>query len=158
MFAGCGNSMASGAENVTLADCSFACAGDATELCGAGSKCLALLRLLELRSSDRFPTRPSQRLLEWHRAPASSHYCPLRRRLEVSRLLQVSTPADHESVYLLNPNSDSVNARVLTLGVPVPGNFTVEGCTEACFNSNFPLAGMEFAEQCCQLFDGSQPR
>ncbi|TBU26664.1 hypothetical protein BD311DRAFT_666990 [Dichomitus squalens] len=44
--------------------------------------------------------------------------------------------------------NDSVNARVLPTGVNVPGNFTVEGCTEACFNANFPLAGMEFAAQC----------
>ncbi|KAI0820881.1 hypothetical protein BC628DRAFT_1412846 [Trametes gibbosa] len=44
--------------------------------------------------------------------------------------------------------SDSVNARVLTVGVNVPGPFTVEGCTEACFNNNFPIAGMEFATQC----------
>lgn len=46
--------------------------------------------------------------------------------------------------------SDSVNARVLTVGVNVPGPFTVEGCTQACFNDNFPVAGMEFAAQCCK--------
>ena len=49
--------------------------------------------------------------------------------------------------------SDSVNARVLSVGVNVPGNFTVEGCTEACFNANFPIAGMEFAAQCCGCND-----
>ncbi|PIL32445.1 hypothetical protein GSI_05147 [Ganoderma sinense ZZ0214-1] len=44
--------------------------------------------------------------------------------------------------------NDSVNARALPTGVNVPGNFTVEGCTEACFEADFPLAGMEFADQC----------
>ncbi|KAL7277999.1 hypothetical protein ACG7TL_007952 [Trametes sanguinea] len=44
--------------------------------------------------------------------------------------------------------NDSVNARVLAVGVNVDGPFTVEGCTTACFNNNFPLAGMEFAGQC----------
>ena len=46
-------------------------------------------------------------------------------------------------------SSDSVNARVLSVGINVPGNFTVEGCTDACFSNNYPLAGMEFATQCC---------
>ena len=49
--------------------------------------------------------------------------------------------------------SDSVNARVLSVGVNVPGNFTVEGCTQACFENNYPLAGMEFATQCCTFRD-----
>ncbi|KAH9896068.1 hypothetical protein C8Q73DRAFT_463729 [Cubamyces lactineus] len=44
--------------------------------------------------------------------------------------------------------NDSVNARVLSVGVNVDGPFTVESCTTACFNNNFPLAGMEFAGQC----------
>ncbi|KAI0764219.1 hypothetical protein BD413DRAFT_483077 [Trametes elegans] len=44
--------------------------------------------------------------------------------------------------------NDSVNARVLSVGVNVPGPFTVEGCTTACFDANYPLAGMEFADQC----------
>ncbi|KAI0631805.1 hypothetical protein C8Q77DRAFT_1219134 [Trametes polyzona] len=44
--------------------------------------------------------------------------------------------------------TDNVNTRTLTVGVNVPGPFTVEGCTQACFNDNFPLAGVEFATQC----------
>ncbi|OBZ73298.1 putative fungistatic metabolite [Grifola frondosa] len=44
--------------------------------------------------------------------------------------------------------NDSVNARVLAVGVNVLGNFTVEGCTDACFNAGYPLSGMEYATQC----------
>ncbi|KAI0667510.1 hypothetical protein C8Q78DRAFT_1105323 [Trametes maxima] len=56
--------------------------------------------------------------------------------------------------------NDSVNARVLAVGVNVPGPFTVEGCTTACQNANFPLAGMEFAGQCfcdTQIENGGAP-
>ncbi|KAJ8496398.1 hypothetical protein ONZ51_g1161 [Trametes cubensis] len=44
--------------------------------------------------------------------------------------------------------NDSVDARVLAVGVNVDGPFTVESCTTACFNNNFPFAGMEYAGQC----------
>ncbi|KAI0808290.1 hypothetical protein C8Q74DRAFT_1189458 [Fomes fomentarius] len=57
----------------------------------------------------------------------------------------VPSVGDWQSLGCFN---DSVNARVLSVGINVPGNFTVEGCTEACFNANFPVAGMEFAAQC----------
>ncbi|KAI0641646.1 hypothetical protein C8Q79DRAFT_918971 [Trametes meyenii] len=56
--------------------------------------------------------------------------------------------------------NDSVDARVLAVGVNVPGPFTVEGCTTACQDANFPLAGVEFAGQCfcdTQIENGGAP-
>lgn len=42
--AGCGNEIANGGTNVTESDCNFACTGDASEICGAGSESGRLLR------------------------------------------------------------------------------------------------------------------
>jgi len=47
--------------------------------------------------------------------------------------------------------SDSVVARVLANGVNVVGQVSIETCTAACFNAGYPLAGAEYAGQCCKF-------
>jgi hypothetical protein len=50
-------------------------------------------------------------------------------------------------------NSDGT-PRVLSVGTAVSGgtsNNSVESCTAACFASGYPLAGVEFSDECCTL-------
>ena len=50
-------------------------------------------------------------------------------------------------------NSDGT-PRVLSVGTTVNGgstNNSVESCTAACFASGFPLAGVEYSDECCTL-------
>lgn len=44
--------------------------------------------------------------------------------------------------------SDSAT-RALPHGTGVTGSVTVESCTTACYNAGYPLAGMEYADECC---------
>ncbi|TDL22721.1 WSC-domain-containing protein [Rickenella mellea] len=44
--------------------------------------------------------------------------------------------------------ADSTSSRQLSNLVPVNGIFTVENCLQACNNADFPLAGLEFGNQC----------
>lgn len=45
--------------------------------------------------------------------------------------------------------SDDAFGRVFTTENPDNANLTVESCIELCDSSNFTVAGMEFAVQCC---------
>ncbi|RPD53575.1 galactose oxidase [Lentinus tigrinus ALCF2SS1-7] len=119
----CGNSIANGGTNVTETDCSFACTGNSTELCGAGNR-------LSVYWNGVPPPPPP---------------------------ITVPSVGLWDSLGCFN---DSVDARVLSVGVNVPGNFSVEGCTEACFGANYPLAGVEFGAQCfcdTQIENGGAP-
>ena len=60
-------------------------------------------------------------------------------------------------------NSDGA-PRVLSVGTAVSGgasNNSVESCTAACFASGYPLAGVEYSDECCMLiysiFRGASP-
>ncbi|KAL4076636.1 glyoxal oxidase [Scleroderma yunnanense] len=44
--------------------------------------------------------------------------------------------------------NDSTATRALTHGTAVTGQVTVESCTTACQNSGYPLAGVEYADEC----------
>ncbi|CAK5270562.1 unnamed protein product [Mycena citricolor] len=45
--------------------------------------------------------------------------------------------------------SDNVdNVRSLPNGIAVPGNFTLETCSSACFAAGYPFSGAEYAAQC----------
>ncbi|KAH8105346.1 galactose oxidase [Cristinia sonorae] len=44
--------------------------------------------------------------------------------------------------------NDTAAARTLSVPAAVNGNFSVETCTDACFNLGYPIAGMEFADEC----------
>ncbi|TCD64794.1 hypothetical protein EIP91_003605 [Steccherinum ochraceum] len=44
--------------------------------------------------------------------------------------------------------NDTAAARTLSVPVGVTGNFSVESCTDTCFNAGYPLSGMEFADEC----------
>ena len=47
------------------------------------------------------------------------------------------------------PYSDSTANRVLSYGATVTGSVTIESCTTACYNAGYPLAGAEYADECC---------
>ena len=47
--------------------------------------------------------------------------------------------------------SDSTSARTLAITVGTDGAVDVESCVEACFDAGYPIAGLEFADQCCTL-------
>ncbi|KAK7696501.1 hypothetical protein QCA50_001159 [Cerrena zonata] len=44
--------------------------------------------------------------------------------------------------------SDNGGSRTLGNQFQPTGNFSVETCTDTCFNNGYPLAGMEFADEC----------
>lgn len=46
--------------------------------------------------------------------------------------------------------SDSTADRVLDVRMSTTGDVDVQTCTAACFASGYPLAGMEFADECCE--------
>lgn len=52
--------------------------------------------------------------------------------------------------------SDSTATRTLGVGMGVAGQVDRESCTEACANAGYPLAGVEYAAECCEpriMFD-----
>ncbi len=60
--------------------------------------------------------------------------------------------------YVCFANSDSTDARVLaerTLVKGGPEMNTVESCVGACNAAGYPLAGVEFANECCTCFASS---
>ena len=48
--------------------------------------------------------------------------------------------------------SDSTTARVLGTPIGTIGAVDTLTCTTACFDAGFPIAGTEFATQCCTYF------
>jgi len=56
--------------------------------------------------------------------------------------------------------SDNVAARTLGVGMAVNGPLTVELCTQACFDANYSLSGVEYADECycgSSLANGGAP-
>lgn len=53
------------------------------------------------------------------------------------------------------PFSDSTAARTLTVPTAVAGgasNNSVQSCANACFSSGYPLAGVEYSDECCTYY------
>ena len=48
------------------------------------------------------------------------------------------------------PESDLVSSRTLERRVNV-GSVTVESCVSACQSQSFTIAGLEYAQECCEL-------
>lgn len=51
--------------------------------------------------------------------------------------------------------TDSVSARSLPYGVGVPGGpaaMTIELCQSTCLAAGYSLAGVEYADECCECF------
>jgi len=67
---------------------------------------------------------------------ATGDHCP-------SRYLR----SDTDTLFCL---SDNVAARTLGVGMAVNGPLTVELCTQACFDANYSLSGVEYADECCE--------
>lgn len=55
-------------------------------------------------------------------------------------------------------NRDNVHGRIFSDEIPDNANMTVETCVELCNSSNFTVAGIEFAVQCCQCFSQHESR
>jgi hypothetical protein len=102
---------------------------------------LPLLRLLRRRRrlprQPLLPSRTRQELLSTKAASCTSslHAC---------------------QIFILTFRSLSrdvvnTNQRTLAHGVTVSGGVNVEGCTVACKAAGFPLAGLEFGQECCEL-------
>jgi hypothetical protein len=56
-----------------------------------------------------------------------------------------------QQIFTINP-SDSVNARVLSHGMAVTGQVTIQTCTAACQAAGYQLSGAEYADECCERF------
>jgi hypothetical protein len=70
-------------------------------------------------------------------------------------VLHVRRLTSYKRVDLLIPASDIIEARTLSVSATVLGgasNNSVESCTEACFASGYPLAGVEYSNQCCMYY------
>lgn len=46
-------------------------------------------------------------------------------------------------------SSDSTGARTLAITMGTEGAVDVESCVDACFDAGYPIAGIEYADQCC---------
>jgi hypothetical protein len=56
--------------------------------------------------------------------------------------------------------TDNVQGRSLQLGIPVPGGptaMTVEACLSGCLALGYKLAGVEYADECCQCPVSTSP-
>ena len=120
-------------------DCSFPCTGNANEHCGAGN------RLNLYKSSATPPPGPII-------APNSGLwvslgcYSYIHFPFSTERITDDSVPA---------PISDNPATRTLTFGTAVNGgtaNTSVQSCTDACFSSGYPLAGVEYSQECCTYY------
>jgi hypothetical protein len=79
----------------------------------------------------------------------TTEYCGGPNRLNVYGLGQRSIIAPPWAP--LGCYTDSVQARTLSVGMPVPGgpgNMTVENCQAACFGAKYNIAGVEYAQEC----------
>ncbi|ETN45954.1 uncharacterized protein HMPREF1541_00136 [Cyphellophora europaea CBS 101466] len=79
----------------------------------------------------------------------SSEYCGGPNRLDVYVLGARSIIAPDWAP--LGCYTDSVTARTLSVGMPVPGgpaNMTQENCQQACFASNYNISGVEYSQEC----------
>lgn len=61
--------------------------------------------------------------------------------------------SSHREVDILNLLRDGVNGapRSLQTQISVAGGVSAETCTAACKAAGFPLAGLEFGQECCTL-------
>jgi WSC domain len=100
--------------------CSMACQGNSSEICGGGNR-LTVYNY----------TRPS--------STASS-----------SSSLAVATPSTvpPPGWNFLGCYTDQVGVRTLGIGIGVSGGMTVEKCVAACAAASYPLAGVEYAQEC----------
>ena len=131
-FLDCDNFIENGGTNATLTDCDMACTGDAAEACGGPNR-------LNLFFSGGSPPPqpivvPSVGLWE-----SLGCYTCVFFFLRLEMLLEI----------LCKKIRDDVNNRTLSTGIGVDGDMTVPACVAACQADNFPLAGLEFATQCC---------
>jgi hypothetical protein len=72
--------------------------------------------------------------------------------MAVTRMLQVRFEGLRQLKFIANFFcSDTTAVRTLATGVGVQGSMTIEKCTDACYHAGFPLAGAEYARECCEL-------
>ncbi len=128
----CDNFIENGATNATATDCNSACTGNHNELCGAAD------RLNVFFSGGTPPPAPL--------AP------PTIGQWESIGCYRCAFSPSYEHQLVTHHISDSVNARTLQTGVGVTRPMTADACVAQCQSDNFPLAGLEFADQCCTFF------
>jgi hypothetical protein len=148
VFIDCGNIVSNGGAPAPASDCSMACSGNSSEICGGPN------RLNVYNNTASSPPPPSTTPIV---VPSSGPWVSLGcyRYFQLPFFPIESGPLRH----LCLPISDNVGGRALTFGTPPVGgasNNSVESCTAACFTAGYSLAGMEYSDECCTFHLSAQ--
>ncbi|RDL36505.1 Uncharacterized protein BP5553_05857 [Venustampulla echinocandica] len=139
----CGNALAASSVVAPANDCSFTCAGNALEYCGAGNRLNVYVKNGTVVPTSTKPTNTGT-------TTGSS-----------STVSQTSTatglPAGwkYDGCY-----SEGKNGRALTFQQPGGAGNTIESCIQTCIGLGYTVAGVEYSTQCfCDkfLYNGAAP-
>jgi len=115
----CGNSFSKGSIPAPNTDCSFACAGNSSEFCGAGNR----LSVYQLNvTSTNSATSPT-----------------------ISVIAVTGLPSDwaYSGCWV-----EGAEGRILNEQQPDSQNLTIQSCVETCVSLNYTIAGLEYSAQC----------
>ncbi|KAH8892639.1 galactose oxidase [Thozetella sp. PMI_491] len=122
----CGNSFSQGSVAAPATDCSFTCAGNGTELCGAGNR-------LSVYSSNG-ATQPSSSVGAGSSSTAST---------VVSVPTGMPAGWTYQGCWI-----DGLNGRILQVQQPDSQTNTQEGCAQKCAAAGYSISGTEYGVQC----------
>ncbi|CAG8959276.1 hypothetical protein HYFRA_00013045 [Hymenoscyphus fraxineus] len=138
----CGNKLAPSSTKAPETDCSFTCAGDALEYCGAGNR-------LNVYIKNGTVPPPSTT------APAGPGTIPTPPTTPPTQATGLPTGWQYDGCY-----TEGTTGRALTTLVFESGTNSVESCVNTCIAQGYTVAGMEYSSQCfCDnvLYNGAAP-
>ncbi|PPQ76090.1 hypothetical protein CVT24_003662 [Panaeolus cyanescens] len=128
----CDNVIESPGAPIPHIGCNMTCTGNPTEICGGPDAINVFSHSAASTPTPTISTTP---------APASTTAAPV----ATPTIPLTAGTFEYKGCF-----QDVVLTNFRTLGtqVTVPGAFNVEGCTAACKAAGFPLAGLEFGQEC----------
>ncbi|ESZ98504.1 hypothetical protein SBOR_1166 [Sclerotinia borealis F-4128] len=119
----CGNVFSAGSVSAPNTDCSFPCAGNSSEFCGASGR-LTVYQLNTTLSSTNPPPAP------------------------ISSVTDLPSGWVYSGCWI-----DGAQGRILIYQQPNNQNLTIESCVAACVGLGYQVAGMEYSSECfCDNF------
>ncbi|PPR01863.1 hypothetical protein CVT24_001344, partial [Panaeolus cyanescens] len=131
----CDNVIESPGVPISSSSCNMACTGNSAEICGGPDA-------INVFSHSAAPTTTP--------TPTTSTTPVVTTTSTTAPVATPTIPQTAGTFIYKGCFQDAVLTRFRTLGtqVTVSGAFNVEGCTAACKSAGFPLAGLEFGQEC----------
>ncbi|KAK3940061.1 glyoxal oxidase-like protein [Diplogelasinospora grovesii] len=133
----CGNSFNPGSVAAPASDCSFLCAGNQYEYCGAGNRLSVYAKNGTAQPSSSTTSASSSSIAASSAVSVSSSTS--------SAAAASGVPAgwSYQGCWI-----DGANGRILPYQAPDNNALTTEGCAQLCNSQGYTISGTEYASQC----------